>query len=184
MYHKFSCTINLNNFIGYVSDVKNGKKSQTICWNILLKPSFNTGKLEDFQRKMMFHTTWFFSISFLSIAKQILIFQKCFILFKSPLNDHLKVCWNNDQKYTSIIMFDTYLFARNLKAIGLYNIVSSRWYREGKMALLTSTGDGMSTRTVLVTLSLSFGSVSRPLEYMICWTVLFDCAILSFLMWF
>lgn len=48
MYHKFSCTINLNNFIGYVSDVKNGKKSQTICWNILLKPSFNTGKLEDF----------------------------------------------------------------------------------------------------------------------------------------
>lgn len=33
MYHKFSCTINLNNFIGYVSDVKNGKKKS----NYLLK---------------------------------------------------------------------------------------------------------------------------------------------------
>lgn len=178
IYHKFSCTINLNNFIGYVSDVRNGKKKS----NSTLKHFAET--FIQYWEIRRFHTTWFFSISFLSIAKQILIFQKCFILFKSPLNDHLKVCWNNDQKYTSIIMFDTYVFARNLKAIGLYNIVSSRWYREGKMALLTSTGDGMSTRTVLVTFTLSFGSVSRPLEYMICWTVLFDCTILSFLMWF
>lgn len=178
MYHKFSCTINLNNFIGYVSDVKNGKKKVKLNAETFAETFIQYWEIR------RFHKTWFFSISFLSIAKHTLIFQKWFILFKSPLNDHLKVCWNNDQKYTSIIMFDTYVFARNLKAIGLYNIVSSRWYREGKMALLTSTGDGMSTRTVLVTFTLSFGSVSRPLEYMICWTVLFDCAILSFLMWF